>query len=108
MQRLQHRLRVGFCDAEEGAGGAFGASVSLFPVLEGAGANAHEGGKLILAESEADRRPLLECGNPGALLSGLRGGGSANDGLSFALGCLRSGQRACFASGERDGLMIDD
>jgi len=52
MQRLQHRLRVGFRDAEEGAGGAFGASVALFPVLEGAGADAHEGGKLILAESE--------------------------------------------------------
>jgi hypothetical protein len=37
MQRLQHRLRVGFRDAEEGAGGAFGAAVALFPVLEGAG-----------------------------------------------------------------------
>ena len=34
MQRLQHRLRVGFCDAEEGAGGAFGTTVALFPVLE--------------------------------------------------------------------------
>jgi hypothetical protein len=33
MQRLQHRLRVGFRDAEEGAGGAFGAPEALFPVL---------------------------------------------------------------------------
>ena len=37
MQRLKHGLWVGFRDAEEGAGSAFGAAVTLFPVLEGAG-----------------------------------------------------------------------
>ncbi len=37
MQRLQHGLRVGFRDTQECAGGAFGAAVALFPVLEGAG-----------------------------------------------------------------------
>ena len=52
MQRLQHGLRVGFRDAQEGAGGAFGAAVALFPVLEGAGADADERGELDLAEAE--------------------------------------------------------
>jgi len=37
MQRLQHGLRVGFDDAQNCAGGAFGVAVALFPVLEGAG-----------------------------------------------------------------------
>ena len=36
-QRFPHRLGMGFGDAEEGAGGAFGAAVALLPVLEGAG-----------------------------------------------------------------------
>jgi hypothetical protein len=43
---------MGLGDAEEGAGGAFGAAVALLPVLEGAGTDAHERGKLALAESE--------------------------------------------------------
>jgi hypothetical protein len=43
---------MGFRDAEEGVGGAFGAAVALFPVLEGAGADADECRKLNLAESE--------------------------------------------------------
>jgi len=33
MQRLQHGLRVGFGDAQEGAGGAFGAAVALLLVI---------------------------------------------------------------------------
>ncbi len=52
MQRLQHRLGMAFGDAEQGAGGAFGAAVALFPVLQGAGADADERRKLALAEGE--------------------------------------------------------
>jgi len=52
MQRLQHGLRVGFRDTQQCAGGAFGAAVALFPVLEGAGADADERGKLNLAQVE--------------------------------------------------------
>lgn len=52
MQRLKHGLWVRFRDAQEGTGGAFGAAVALFPVLEGAGADADERRKLNLAESE--------------------------------------------------------
>jgi len=52
VERLQHRCGMGFGDAEEGAGGAFGMAVALFPVLEGAGAYADEGGELALAEAE--------------------------------------------------------
>jgi hypothetical protein len=52
MQHLQHRLRVGLGDAKERSGGAFGAAVSLFPVLERAGTDADERGKLNLAETE--------------------------------------------------------
>lgn len=37
MKRVQDGFGVGFGDTEEGAGGAFGAAVALFPVLEGAG-----------------------------------------------------------------------
>jgi hypothetical protein len=59
------RLRVGFRDAE-GAGGAFGVSVALFPVLEGAVTDAHEGGKLILAESA-----YLICTDPDLSLENL-------------------------------------
>jgi hypothetical protein len=33
MQRLQHLFRMGFRDAQEGAGGAFGAAEALFSVL---------------------------------------------------------------------------
>ena len=40
MKRLQHGPRVAFGDAEEGAGGAFGATVALLPVLQGARADA--------------------------------------------------------------------
>jgi len=39
---------VGFRNAQEGAGGAFGAAVALFPVLEGAWADADERGELNL------------------------------------------------------------
>ena len=52
MQRFQHGLRMGFCDAEEGAGGAFRAAVALFPILEGARADADERGELGLTEIE--------------------------------------------------------
>ena len=52
MECLQHRCGVAFGDAEEGAGGAFGTAVALFPVLEGAGADADQGGELGLAEPE--------------------------------------------------------
>jgi len=46
---LQHRFGIGFGDAEDGAGGAFGKAGALFPVLEGAGADAdEEGGESIL------------------------------------------------------------
>jgi len=37
MQRLQHRLRVGFGKTQEGAGGTLGAAVASFQVPEGAG-----------------------------------------------------------------------
>ena len=52
MQRLQHRFRVAFGDAEKGAGGAFGAAVALLPILQGAGADADERGEVTLAEGE--------------------------------------------------------
>jgi hypothetical protein len=52
VQRLKHRFWMGLSDAEQGAGGAFGASVSLFPVLESAGADADERGELVLAEPQ--------------------------------------------------------
>ncbi len=45
-----HGLWVGFHEADEGAGGAFGAAVALFPVPEGAGADADECGELNLTE----------------------------------------------------------
>ena len=43
---------MGLGDAEEGAGGAFGAAMALLPVLEGAGTDGDEGGELVLAEAE--------------------------------------------------------
>ena len=52
MKRLQHRLRVAFGDAEEGAGGAFGAAVALLPVLQRPRADADERGELALAEAQ--------------------------------------------------------
>jgi hypothetical protein len=45
VQRLKDGLRVAFGDAEKGAGGAFRLAVALFPVLQGAGTDADEGGK---------------------------------------------------------------
>ena len=36
---------MGLCDAQEGAGGFFGAAVALFPVLKGAGTDADERGE---------------------------------------------------------------
>jgi hypothetical protein len=52
MKRLQHGLRMAFGDAEEGACGAFGAAVALFPVLQGARADADQCGELALAQAE--------------------------------------------------------
>lgn len=52
VQRLQYRFRVRLRDAQEGAGGSFGTAVSLFPVLEGAGADADEACELALGEAE--------------------------------------------------------
>lgn len=52
MQRLQHRLRVGFCDTQQRAVGAFGTEAALFLVLEGAGTDADESGIVILAQTE--------------------------------------------------------
>ncbi len=52
MQRLQHRFRVGFRDAEEGTGGAFGLAMALLPILQRAGADAHEHGELDLTKAE--------------------------------------------------------
>lgn len=43
---------MGLCDAQEGAGGSFGATVALFPVLESAWADADECGESGLAEAE--------------------------------------------------------
>lgn len=78
MKRLKHGLRVGFRDAEQGAGGAFGAAVALFPVLEGAGADADESRKLDLAETEffADglRVRPLEAGAASGLLFATKDG----------------------------------
>lgn len=50
MKRCQHGLWVAFGDAEEGAGGAFGAAVALLPVLQGARADTDERGELAQAE----------------------------------------------------------
>ena len=58
MQRLEHRLGMGFGDTQEGPGGAFGAAVALFPVLEGAGADADERGELNLAILPSTARPI--------------------------------------------------
>jgi hypothetical protein len=44
MQCLKHGLWMGFREAEERTGGAFGAAVALFPILERAGADAKQGG----------------------------------------------------------------
>ena len=52
VKRFQHGLGVAFGDAEEGAGGAFGAAVALFPVLEGPRADADQDGKLALRQAE--------------------------------------------------------
>jgi hypothetical protein len=41
MQRFQRSLRVEFRDAEQGAGVALEAAVTLFPVLEGVVADLH-------------------------------------------------------------------
>ena len=49
MPRFWRRFRVGPCDAQKCAGGAFGAAVALLPVLEGAAADAHEGRRWFLA-----------------------------------------------------------
>jgi hypothetical protein len=49
MQRFKHGFRMGLRDAEEGAGGAFGAAVALFSVRGRAGADADVGGVLIFA-----------------------------------------------------------
>jgi hypothetical protein len=52
MKRFQHRLRVAFGDAEEGAGGAFGAAVALLPVLQRPRADADERSELALAQAQ--------------------------------------------------------
>ena len=58
MQRRQHGMRVGFRNTQERAGGAFGAAVALFPVLEGAGADADKRGELNLPFSPFIARPF--------------------------------------------------
>ena len=52
MQGFQHGLRVAFRDAEKGAGGSFGMTVALLPVLQSARADADERGELGLAKTE--------------------------------------------------------
>ena len=58
MQRLQHRLGMGFRDTQESAGGVFGAAVALFPVLECAGADADESCELDLVLLPSTARPF--------------------------------------------------
>ena len=57
MERFKNRFRMGLGDTEEGTGGAFGLAVTLFPILQGPGADPDERGKAGLAEAEllADR-----------------------------------------------------
>ena len=70
VKRLQHGLRVAFGDAEEGAGGAFGAAVALLPVLQRPWANADECGELALAQAQG----LPDSASVGPLKRGLAGG----------------------------------
>ena len=52
MKGLQNGLRVDFGDAEKGAGSSFWVTVALLPVLQSAGADADERGKLGLSKTE--------------------------------------------------------
>ena len=81
MKCLQHGLRVAFDDAEEGAGGAFGAAVALLPVLQRPRAEADERSELALAQAQglpdgASVGPL-KCGFAGNFLF------AAQDGTAF-------------------------
>ncbi len=69
---------MGLGDAEQGAGGSFGAAVALFPVLEGAGTDADERGELRLGEAEFFAHglgigPLQGGGSGGLFLSAKNG-----------------------------------
>ena len=57
MERVKNGFRMGLGDTEEGTGSAFGLAVTLFPILQGPGADPDERGKAGLAEAEllADR-----------------------------------------------------
>ena len=74
VQRSEHGFGMGLGDAEQGAGGSFGAAVALFPVLEGTGADADERGELRLGEAEffahgLGIRPFQGGGSGGLLLA---------------------------------------
>ena len=81
VQGLQHRFRVAFGDAEEGAGGAFRAAMALLPVLQGARADADERGRLTLTEAEF----FANNAGVGPVERGFAGGFlfSAQDGAAF-------------------------
>ena len=82
---------MGLGDAEEGAGGAFGAAMALLPVLEGAGTDGDEGGELVLAEAELLAHGLGIRRLQGGAVGGFRF--SAKDGtalLRLAASCRKS------------------
>jgi len=81
MKSLQHGFRMAFDYAEEGPGGSFGMAVALLPILERAGADANQCGKLGLAETEFFTDGFgvgpLEGGGAGCFLF------AAQDGTAF-------------------------
>ena len=52
MERFKNSFRMGLGDTQEGTGSAFGLAVTLFPILQGPGADPDEGGKAGLAETQ--------------------------------------------------------
>lgn len=53
MEGVEHGFGVTFRNAKQGAGGAFRAAMALLPILQRAGADAHERCKLALAEAKS-------------------------------------------------------
>ena len=51
MERFKNSFRMGLGDTQEGTGSAFGLAVTLFPILQGPGADPNECGKAGLAEA---------------------------------------------------------
>lgn len=70
MQRFQHSLRMLLSDAQQGAGGAFGTAVALFPILQGADADANHGRELTLRQPQFLAHGLCVRPLVGALAGG--------------------------------------